>query len=123
MPSCAIFFSSFALAGNTCIHVSCYLLVLCRYRANLLLHFQIQCSSSSWKFCLGFFLVNSECDAYLPVNHSLVCNQLKLFLLFFSLILSLRSSFSVHIWVSFCFLLQNLVNCGIGILSSTFPSS
>ena len=37
----------------------------------------------------GFFLVNSECDAYLPVDHSLVRGHSKMFLLFFSLILSL----------------------------------
>ena len=32
IPSCVISFSSFALAADTCIHVSCYLLILDRYK-------------------------------------------------------------------------------------------
>ena len=35
------------------------------------------------------FLVNSECDAYLPVDHSVVRAHSKMFLQFFSLIISL----------------------------------
>ena len=58
----------------------------------------------------GFDLVNSECGAYLAVNQSLVYGSYpKMFLLFFNLILSLipvlKPFFSIHILVSFCFLL------------------
>ena len=49
--------------------------------------------SSAPVFCrilsFGFCLVNSECDVNLAVDHSLVYNHSKTFLLFFSLILSL----------------------------------
>ena len=36
--------------------------------------------------CFSFCLVNSECDAYLPVDHSLIYSHSKMFLLIFSLI-------------------------------------
>ena len=118
MPSCVSFFPSFALAGNISIHISCYLLVLGTYRADLFLYFEIKCFGlflgiQSFSFCL----VNSEFDAYLPVGHSLVYSHSKMFLLFFSLILSLvlKPSFSIHILVCFCFLLLDLVSCRIDI--------
>ena len=59
-------------------------------RADLYLHFHIKCFSFSVEILsFGIFLVNSECDAYLPVDHSLIRGHSKVFLLFFSLILSL----------------------------------
>ena len=73
----------------------------------------------------GFCLVNSECDAYLPVDYSLVYGHSKIFLIFSvesNLEPGLKPSFSIHISLSFCFLPLDLVSCRTGILSSTFPS-
>ena len=56
-------------------------------KADLLLYFQIKsfqffCRNSFFGFCLA----NSECDAYLAVDHSLVYNSYpRMFLLFVSL--------------------------------------
>ena len=65
-------------------------------------------------FPFGFYLVNFECGAYLAFDHSLVnCIYPKIFILFFSLILSLipvlKPSDSIHISVAFCFLLLDLL--------------
>ena len=64
----------------------------------------------------GFYLVNSECGAYLAVDQNLVYGGYpKMFLLFLSLILSLslvlKLSFSNYILVSFsiCFWLLDLL--------------
>ena len=71
IPSCAIFFSSFALAGNSCICV--FLLFISTGRADLYLYFYIKCFSFSVEILsFNFFLVNSEWDAYLPVDHIVV---------------------------------------------------
>ena len=69
------------------------------------LNFQIKCSSYFVEIVFPFYFpVNSECGAYLAVDHSLVYSYPKTFLLYLSLILSLipdlRSSFSIHISVS-----------------------
>ena len=77
-PSCDIFFSSFALAGN----VSCYLLVL--HWAGIGLICISIFISSVLAFCRNFvfwLILNSECDAYLPVDHSLVYGHSKMFLI------------------------------------------
>ena len=125
--SYAIFFSSFVLSGSICAHIFCYLLVLhlASFRqvffvfSNRFLVF--------WRILsFGFCLSNSECNAYLPVDHSLVYSHPKIFLLFFSLILRLVenqvSQFITSQFItSFCPLLMDLSICRIGILSSTFP--
>ena len=75
---------SFALAGNTYIHVSSlasYLLVLGRQVG--LIWFCIFKSSVLEILSFSFCLVNSDCDVHLPVDHSLVYSYPKLFLLFF----------------------------------------
>ena len=75
----------------------------------------------------GFCLSNSVCDTYLAVDHSSVYSYPKMFILFFSLLTSveclepgLKPSFSIHIFVSFCFLLLDLASCRTGTLSLTF---
>ena len=76
-------------------------------------------------FVFWFFVVNSECDAYLPVDYSLVYGHSKMFLILSiesNLEFGLKPSFWIHISLSFCFLPLDLVSCITGILSSTFPS-
>ena len=78
-------------------------------------------------FQFGFWIVNSESDTYLPVDHSLVyllIASLKCFYYFSvkSWATGLKQCFSVDILVSFYFSLMDVVSCRIGILSSTFPS-
>ena len=81
----------------------------------------------------GFYIVLSECGAYLAVDHKLVYSRYpKMFLLFFSIILSLipvlNPSFSIHISVLFSFfcfclfLLLFFASGSIRILLSIFPS-
>ena len=70
----------------------------------------------------SFSLVNSEYDAFPPVDHSIVHSHSKMFLLFSSILLSLKPSSSIHILVSFCLLIPDLPGCRIWILLSTFPS-
>ena len=114
------------LAGNTCIRVSCYffstsrLELICFYifKSNILVFFVEICS-------FAFYLVNSKCEAYLAVDQSLVYGSYpKVFLLFFSLILSLipvlAPSFLIHILVSFSFCF--FASGSTGILSSIIPS-
>ena len=64
-------------------------------------------------------------SAYVAADYNLVYSSPKMFLLIFSLILSLipglKPSFSIHISVSFCFLLLDLASCRIGILPSPLP--
>ena len=75
----------------------------------------------SFDFCL----VNSKCDAYLPVDYILVYGHSKMFLILSvesNLEFGLKPSFSVHISLSFCFLPLDLVSCRTGIRSSTLPS-
>ena len=59
-----------------------------------------------------YYLVNSECRAYLAANHSLVYSYPKMSLLISSIILSLilvlKPSFLIHISVSFYFLFLDL---------------
>ena len=61
-------------------------------------------------------------SAYVAADYNLVYSSPKMFLLIFSLILSLipglKPSFSIHISVSFCLLLLDLASCRIGILPS-----
>ena len=72
----------------------------------------------------GFCLVNSECDAYLAVDHSFVYKNVSLFFsLIFSLVhlsrfISVSFLFASFLFVPFCL---DLASCGIAILSSTFP--
>ena len=73
------------------------------------MYFQIKYSSFLAEILsFTFYLVNSECGAYLAVDQSLVYGSYSnMFLLFFSLILSLipvlKPSFLIHVLVSFCF--------------------
>ena len=64
-------------------------------------------------------------SAYVAADYNLVYSSPKMFLLIFSLILSLipglKPSFSIHISVSFCLLLLDLASCRIGILPSPLP--
>lgn len=64
-------------------------------------------------------------SAYVAADYNLVYSSPKMFLLIFSLILSLipglKPSFSTHISVSFCLLLLDLGSCRIGILPSPLP--
>ena len=75
----------------------------------MFLYFQIKYSSFLAEILsFTFYLVNSECGAYLAVDQSLVYGSYSnMFLLFFSLILSLipvlKPSFLIHVLVSFCF--------------------
>ena len=79
--------------------------------------------SSVFKFFIeilsfGFCLVSSECDAYPPVDYSLVYGHSKMFLILSvesNLDFGLKPSFSIHISLSFCFLPLDLVRC------RTFP--
>ena len=81
----------------------------------------------------GFFLVTSECGAYVAVVQSLIYgsySKMLMFLLFFSVILSLIpvlkpsfSTFSIHIFFSFTFFFFFFfASRSPRILSSTFPS-
>ena len=80
----------------------------------------------------GFFLVTSECGAYVAVVQSLIYgsySKMLMFLLFFSVILSLIpvlkpsfSTFSIHIFFSFTFFFFFFAPRSPRILSSTFPS-
>ena len=66
----------------------------------------------SFSFCL----VNSECGTYLVVDHSLVYSYPKMFLLNFSVMLTLKPSFAIYISVSFSFFLPpDVASCRIGI--------
>ena len=81
IPSCDIFFSSFACIGwqRFLLFIST---ALGRYRADLYFYFHIKCSVFFAEILsFGFCLVNSECDAYLPVDHSLVYGDSKMFLI------------------------------------------
>ena len=80
------------------------------------LSFQIKC------FCFGFCLLNSESDAHLPVDRTLVYSHPKTSLLFVSLVQNYFSRLSTHISVSFWLLLLYLASCRTGILTSTFPN-
>ena len=64
-------------------------------------------------------------SAYVAADYNLVYSSPKMFLLIFSLILSLipglKPSFSIHVSVSFCLLLLDLASCRIGILPSPLP--
>ena len=96
------------------------------YRGDLLLHFQIKYSSFLQKFCLlvSVQLILSVVHIQYLITVQFLVATLKIFLLFFSLILNLISvlkpSFSIHISVSFSFCL--FAPEFIRILSSTFPS-
>ena len=109
-------FSSCLLAGNTPIHVACYLfstsraglICFCVFKSGIFVFLEI--------LSFGFYLVNSECGAYLTVDLGLVYGSYsKMFLLFLSLILNLipvlKPSFSVYILVlfPFCFVLLDLL--------------
>ena len=112
-------FSSGLLAGNTCIYVFSYLFST---RANLFLYFQIKCSNVFVEI-LSFlsYLVSSECGQYLAVDHSLDYDgYLKLFLLFFSLIISFKTIFFSSC-LGFIFVLLFALG-SIRILLSTLPS-
>ena len=82
---------------------------------DLYLYFHIKCSSCFIEILsFGFCLVSSECDAYLPVDYSLVYGHSKMFLILSvesNLELGLKPSFSIHISLSFCFLPLDLVSC------------
>ena len=75
----------------------------------MFLHFQIKYSRFFAEILsFSFYLSNYECGACLAVDQSLVYgNYPNMFLLFFSLILSLipvlKPSFLIHVLVSFCF--------------------
>ena len=74
----------------------------------MFLYFKIKYSSFFVEILsFDFYLVNSECGAYLAVDQSLVYGSYpNIFLLFFSLILSLTSVLklewgaSLHVWVN-----------------------
>ena len=51
------------------------LICICKFKSSVLLFWR--------NSVFRFFLVNSECDVYLQVDHSLVCGYSKMFLLFF----------------------------------------
>ena len=118
-------FSSRLTAGSTCIHGSIHvsrqvgLICFCIFNSSVLDF----CRNSFFRFCLA----NSECNAYLAVDHSLVYSSYpKMILLFFSLANlepDLKPSFFIlDTSVSLCLLLLDLANCIIGILSSVFLS-
>ena len=72
-----------ALAGVSCckLFLSIRQMFLCLF-CNQVFQFLVEI------MCFSFCLVNSECDAYLPVDHSLVYSHSEMLLLFFSLNLS-----------------------------------
>ena len=80
--SCANFFLSFG-----CQHFHLYLSFISRTD---MLYFQIKCSSYLFVEILSFgvCLLNSECVAYLPIDHSFSLQLSYFLLLFFSIILS-----------------------------------
>ena len=86
---CAIFSSSFPLVESHCMHFFCYLLVCNKQEEVGLICFRIFKSivlGFADILSFGLCLVNSECDAYLSVDHSSVYSHSKMFLLFFSVI-------------------------------------
>lgn len=87
-------FSSRHLPGNNCIHGSIldpYYLLIATKQVGLICYcifisgFLVLCRNLSFCFCL----VNSDCDASLAVDNSLVYSYSKMILLFFSLVFSL----------------------------------
>ena len=82
----------FCFGWQSCIHVNfilatysattrlVVLVCSCIFKSNKCFFFLVEILSFS--FCL----VNSECDAYLPVDQSLLYSRSKMFLLFFNLI-------------------------------------
>ena len=92
-------FSSCLLAGKIFIHISTALGLIVVF-LNQVFHFFVEILP--FVFCL----VNSECGAYLAVDHSLLYSYPKIYILFFRLILDLipglKSSFSIHISVLLC---------------------
>ena len=68
-------------------------------------------------------LVNSAWDAYLPVHdHSFVYGHYVSTIFQSNLEPGLKPSSSIHVSVSFWFLLLDLISCRTGILSLTFPN-
>ena len=89
IPFCAVSFLSF---GWQHLHLwahSCFLLFISTLQVGLICFYIFK--SNVLVFCrqtFGFCIVNSECDAHLAVDNSLVYSYPKMFLLFFSLILT-----------------------------------
>ena len=105
----------FYFGWQHCIHVSSkgwFVLVPTYFQIKQFFWFLLEILSFS--FCL----VNSEHDAYLPVDRSLVYSHSKES----ALELDLKPTFSIHISVSFCLLFLDLASCRIWVLSSTFSS-
>ena len=71
------FLASYLLASIRQLGLICF----CIFKSSVLLFAEI--------LSFSFFLVNSECDVYLPVDNSLVYSYPKIFLVFSSLIFSL----------------------------------
>ena len=88
------------------------------------IYFQIKCFCRNCVFFFYFCLVNSKCDAYQPIDHSLFCSNTKMFLLFFGLILCLvQNHLSQFIsLLLFTFLPLDLGSCKVWVLSLPFPS-
>ena len=107
--------SSFLLFIST---VLVRLIYFCIFKWSVLLFVEI--------LTFGFCLVTFECDAYLPVDHSLVYSYHKMYLLFFSLIFTawawFRTIFFIYILLFFFLLLLDLACCRNGLLWSTFHS-
>ena len=76
--------SSFLLFIST---VLVRLIYFCIFKRSVLFFVEI--------LTFGFCLVTFECDAYLPVDHSLVYSYHKMFLLFFSLIFTAWAWFRI----------------------------
>ena len=74
MSFCAIFLSFFGWQYlHSWVHLQYLLLDYQAGMADLFLYFQIKCSSFLCGNSLfGVYLANSECDAYLAVDHGLV---------------------------------------------------
>ena len=73
-------------------HLHSYILLFVSTRQVVLICFCIFRSSVKFSveiLSFSFCLVNFECDGYLPADHSSVYSHPKLFLLFFSLIMTL----------------------------------
>ena len=107
--------SSFLLFIST---VLVRLIYFCIFKRSVLFFVEI--------LTFGFCLVTFECDAYLPVDHSLVYSYHKMFLLFFSLIFTAWAWFRIiflDLYLVFLFLLLlDLACCRNGVLWSTFHS-
>ena len=106
------------LAGNTCINVKNGT-EFCIFKSNVL--------AFCGKFFFPFFLVNSECDVYLPADYNLVYSYHKISVLF--LCFGPDSSFKIifpesYLGVTFAYLsfFLNLGNCKIAMLSLLFSA-